>query len=61
LIKKIEIIAAKRETNKFLNENFKNYLDNQIKNRHKVDIIIQIKSPHQEKALQAVDFVSWAV
>jgi len=59
--KKIEIIAAKRETNKFLNENFKNYLNNQIKNRHKVDIMIQIKSPHQEKALQAVDFVSWAV
>jgi hypothetical protein len=59
--KKIEIIAAKRETNKFLNENFKNYLKNQIKNRHKVDITIQIKSPHQEKELQAVDFVSWAV
>ena len=59
--KKIELIAAQRETNRFLNENFKNYLNNQIKNKHKVIIDIKIKSPVQEKSLQAVDFVSWAI
>jgi hypothetical protein len=59
--KPIELIASKRETNKFLNENFKNYLSNQVKNRHKVPIKIIIKSPAEEKSLQAVDFVSWAI
>lgn len=59
--KMIELIASRRETNKFLNENFKNYLNSQIKNKHKVGINIRIKSPSEEKALQAVDFVSWAI
>lgn len=59
--KTIELIASKRETNKFLNENFKNYLNTQVKNRHRAKINIVIKSPYEEKALQAVDFVSWAI
>ena len=57
----VQLIASKRETNKFLNQNFKNYLNIQIKNIHKASIKIYIKSPHEEKALQAVDFVSWAI
>lgn len=56
-----ELIASKRETNKFLNENFKNYLNTQIQNKHKVGIKIFIKSPSEEKALQAVDFACWAI
>jgi len=59
--KTIELVASKRETNKFLNENFKNYLNAQVKNRHKVNINVRIKSPSEEKSLQAVDFVSWAI
>jgi len=59
--KTIELIASKRETNKFLNENFKNYLNTQVKNRHRVNINISIKSPFEEKTLQAVDFASWAI
>ena len=58
---KIEFIASKRETNKFLNENFRNYLNNQMKDRHKIDIKIYIKTPFEEKTLQAVDFASWAI
>jgi len=58
---KIELIASKRETNKFLNENFKNYLNAQANKQHKIILNITIKSPFQEKSLQAVDFVSWAV
>ena len=60
-MKNIELIASRRETNKFLNENFKSYLNNQAKNRHSVDIKVQIKTPSEEKTLQAVDFVSWAI
>lgn len=58
---KIKIIASRRETNKFLNENFKSYLKNQIKNNHKLDIEIEIRTPSAEKGLQVADIVSWAI
>lgn len=58
---KVELVASRRETNKFLNENFKNYLNRQVGNRHKTDIKISIKIPSEEKTLQAVDFASWAI
>lgn len=59
--KEIILIAAKRETNKFLNTGFKDYLENQLKNKHKALIKIEIKMPSEEKTLQAVDFASWAI
>jgi hypothetical protein len=57
----IELIASKRETNKYLNNNFKEYLNNQVRNRHGLKINIAIKTPSEEKTLQAVDFASWAI
>lgn len=57
----IILVAARRETNKFLNENFTNYLKQQVKTNHKSLIQIVIKSPSGEKTLQAVDFVSWSI
>lgn len=57
----IHLVAAKRETNKFLNENFKDYLQKQIHGRHGLKIKIEIKTPGEEKALQVVDFASWAI
>src|SRR3989344_4085279 len=57
----IELIASRRETNKFLNENFKNYLNQQIRSNHKVNLEVKIKTPHEEKSLQAVDVASWAI
>lgn len=57
----IYLIASRRETNKFLNHNFKNYLKGQVKNNHKLDIHIDIKPPSGEKCLQAVDFICWAI
>ena len=59
--KKIMFIASRRETSKFLNLNFVNYLKNQSLNNHKLDIDIKIKTPFEEKGLQAVDFISWAI
>ncbi|MCR4324621.1 MAG: DUF3800 domain-containing protein [Candidatus Curtissbacteria bacterium] len=59
--KNVTFIAAKRETNKFLNENFKDYIEKQTIDNHKVKISVQIKSPSEEKSLQATDFVSWAI
>jgi len=57
----IKLIASRRETNKFLNENFKDYLNSQVEKRHKIKMEVLIKSPHEEKSLQAVDFMSWAI
>jgi hypothetical protein len=57
----IKLIASKRETNKFLNENFKMYLEGQLENTHKIKINVEIKSPHEEKCLQVIDFICWSI
>lgn len=57
----IYLIASRRKTNKFLNQNFKTYLKNQVKTNHKLKLSIEIKSPIQEKALQIVDMACWAI
>jgi len=54
----IHLIASKRETNKFLNENFSSYLKSKTRINHELDLHVDIKTPTQEKALQAVDFAS---
>ncbi len=59
--KEIELIASRRETNKFLNENFKSYLNRQVKSNHNGTMKVSIKTPSGEKSLQAVDFISWAI
>lgn len=58
---RITLVASRKETNKFLNENFKNYLSSQTRKNHKLDLTIDIKTPYEEKCLQAVDFASWAI
>ena len=55
---KIELIASRKETNKFINQNFSNQLLKDLK-ISKFDI--KIKAPHQEKSLQAVDIISWSI
>lgn len=57
----IHLIASRRETNKFLNENFQQYIKNTVTNNHKIKIEVVIKTPHQEKGLQIVDAASWAL
>ncbi|MBU0570106.1 DUF3800 domain-containing protein [Patescibacteria group bacterium] len=57
----IELLASQRETNKFLNTNFKQYLESQIKSNHKFRITVDIKPSHSDKGLQAVDFACWAI
>jgi hypothetical protein len=57
----VELIASRRETNRFFNKNFENYLQQQAKKWPEIKITIKIKSPHEERALQATDFVSWAI
>lgn len=59
--KKITLIASRRKTNKFFNLNFANYLQNRIQRDHRLLITVEIKTPFQEKGLQAVDFLSWII
>lgn len=61
LDKQITLIASRKETNQFLNLNFKAYLQERTFQNHKLPLKIEVKTPHEEKALQAVDFVSWAI
>jgi hypothetical protein len=57
----IELIASRRETNRFFNENFCDYLTSKVAKEHQQVLPIRIATPHAEKGLQAVDFVSWAI
>lgn len=59
--KKITLIASKRETNKFLNDNFAGYLNRKVNHEHNIELKVEIKTPAAEKSLQIVDFVSWAI
>lgn len=61
LDKRIELVASRRDTNKFLNDNFKSYLEDQVSRNHKLDIHVSIKTPHEEKCLQIVDMASWTL
>jgi len=58
--KNITFIASRRETNKYLNENFKSYIS---KNnwRDWITINVEIKTCLEEKCLQVVDACSWAI
>ena len=57
----IVLVASRRETNKFLNQYFCNYLTGQVIGKHKIKISIEIREPRQEKCLQVVDTVCWAL
>ncbi len=57
----IHLVASRRETNKFLNQNFTQYLESQVSSSHKLPIQVEIKAPYEEKCLQIVDFVSWSI
>jgi hypothetical protein len=58
---KIEIIASRRETSKFLNEDFSSYIKSKVKSDHKISVEVFIKSPNTEKGLQIVDMLSWSI
>lgn len=58
---KIELIASRRETNKFLNLNFKNYLEQQARQKHQLNLKVEIRQLHEDKSLQIVDFVCWTI
>lgn len=57
----VTLIASKRETNKFLNQNFETYLCQQLKRKHSTELQVKIKTPAEDKCLQAADIASWSI
>lgn len=55
----VHLVASRRQTSRFLNENFKAYLMQRNANAP-VKLSVEIRTPAQEKALQVADFVSWS-
>lgn len=53
-------VASKRETNRFLNENFSDYLRTQTRQNHKLDIEVTIATPSEDKGLQVADCLAWS-
>ena len=61
LDRQIDLVASRRETNRFLNDNFKHYLTDQIASKQRLPIRVEIKTSREEKCLQIVDFACWAI
>lgn len=57
---KVNLIASRRETSRFLNKNFINDVMRCLANLG-IKINVDIRLPQQEKSLQIADFVSWAI
>jgi hypothetical protein len=58
---RVELIASQRETSAFLNANFCEYVRSSVKKAHGGILDVVIRTPKEEKCLQAVDFASWAI
>ena len=59
--KNLTFIASKRETNKFLNQNFETNLTSKVLKNHNIEFKVMIKKSEEDKCLQAVDFICWAI
>ena len=57
----VRVVAARRETNKFLNRSFSERLKGRARDAYATDIEIDIASPSAEKSLQVADVVSWSI
>jgi hypothetical protein len=57
----IALVASRRETNKYLNKNFHQYLVDKIQDNHGIPVTIEIKPHTKDTGLQVVDFISWSI
>ena len=55
----IYFVASQKDTNKYLNKVFTDYIKTKVKNR--IDLKLEIKSSSRHKCLQIVDFLSWGI
>lgn len=57
----LHLFIDRKDTKKRLRENFVNYLTHSMQKRRNVSFKVQLHSSHENKSLQAVDFISWAI
>lgn len=57
----IHLFVDRKDTKKRLRENFINYLTGSMKKRRNVAFTVELHSSYENKSLQAVDFISWAI
>ena len=56
-----DICFDRKDTKKSLRDNFVRYLEQNLSHKRSSTFKITIHSSHREKALQAVDFISWSI
>lgn len=59
--KQIFLIVDKKDTKKSLKDNFINYITNAMDSKNIKDFNMTLSRSQDEKGLQAVDFISWAI
>lgn len=57
----IHLFVDRKDTKKRLRENFINYLINSMRKRRDGAFTVELHSSHENRSLQAVDFISWAI
>lgn len=57
----IQLFIDRKDTKKRLRENFTRYLASQMTNRGRKHFTVALHTSHENKSLQAVDFISWAI
>lgn len=57
----INLFIDRKDTKKRLRENFINYLTDAMKKRRGGPFAVELHSSHENKSLQAVDFISWGI
>ncbi len=57
----IDLVVDRKDTKKSLQENFVNFLTESMSKRRKEKFEITLNASHEDKSLQAVDFISWAI
>ena len=57
----LHLFIDRKDTKKRLKENFVSYLTQSMRKRRAGPFNVQLHSSHENKSLQAVDFISWAI
>jgi hypothetical protein len=57
----IHLFVDRKDTRKKLREDFVHHLTEKVKGKHEGKFSVILHSSHENKSLQAVDFISWAI
>jgi hypothetical protein len=57
----LSLVVDRKDTKKHLKDNFVSYITKAMKERRSGNFEMSLAASHDEKGLQAVDFISWAI